>query len=137
MKDFNNIHINYHTSFVILHLNIASLNRYIDSLNTLLALITKPIKVICITEHKITKGYFLYKCLEVFMDDAGIFIKNDLTYKIRKDLEINEEDAYESVFIEIILQNQKNIIGGCIYRHPSSPIKYFNESFLNPTLQNI
>ena len=117
IKDFNDIDANHNTSFSIIHLNIASLNRHFDCLNNLLSTINKTIKLIGITEHKITEGNYLHKSLEGYNfifnhirsthGGAGIFIKNELTYKIRKDLEINEENAYESTFIEIVFDNEK------------------------------
>jgi len=53
IKTFNEIQFNKDTSFAVLHLNIASLNKYIDDINDLMASIYQPIKVIGITEHKI------------------------------------------------------------------------------------
>lgn len=45
-----------------------------------------------------------------------------------------KDDSYESIFVEISLPTQKNIICGCIYRHPSSSIADFNENVISPTL---
>ena len=43
----------------------------------------------------------------------------------------------ESVFIEICSKNKKNIIVGCIYRHPSMDLNEFNEEFFNPLMEKI
>ena len=43
----------------------------------------------------------------------------------------------ESVFIEICNKNKKNIIVGCIYRHPSMDLNVFNEELLNPLMEKI
>ena len=43
----------------------------------------------------------------------------------------------ESVFIEICNKNKKNIIVGCIYRHPSMDLNEFNEEFFNPLMEEI
>ena len=43
----------------------------------------------------------------------------------------------ESVFIEICSNNKKNIIVGCIYRHPSMDHNEFNEEFFNPLMEKI
>ena len=43
----------------------------------------------------------------------------------------------ESVFVEICNKNRKNIIVGCIYRHPSMDLNEFNQDFLNPLMEKI
>ena len=46
---------------------------------------------------------------------------------------------FESSFIEIIIPNKKNIVAGCIYRHPSSSISIeeFTKKYLDPILQKL
>ena len=47
-----------------------------------------------------------------------IYIKMDIKYKLRKDLQIYKGKELESTFIEFIQQGEnKNIITGCIYCH--------------------
>ena len=41
----------------------------------------------------------------------------------------------ESVFVEISNKNMKNVIIGCIYRHPSMNINGFSDEFLNPLME--
>ena len=43
----------------------------------------------------------------------------------------------ESVFVEICKKNKKNIIIGCVYRHPSMDLNEFNDEFRNPLLEKI
>ena len=43
----------------------------------------------------------------------------------------------ESVFAEICNKNMKNVIIGCIYRHPSMDLSEFNEEFLNPLMEKM
>ena len=54
-------------------------------------------------------------------------------------MQINSSGNHESTFIEIQLSNKKNLIVGCIYRHPNSGIS--TDDFLNyhldPILQKI
>ena len=47
--------------------------------------------------------------------------------------------VFESTFIEIILPGRKNLIVGCIYRHPSSnyAVNQFNNDHIEPLLQKI
>ena len=43
----------------------------------------------------------------------------------------------ESVFTEICNKNEKNIIIGCIYKHPSMDLHEFNEDYLDPLMEKI
>ena len=40
----------------------------------------------------------------------AIYIKNDIIYKVRNDLKIYQSEEIESVLIEIINSNERNII---------------------------
>ena len=62
-----------------------------------------------------------------------------MDYITRKDLQINSSSHFESIFIEIIFSNKKNLIVGCIYRHPNSSIsiKDFTNIHLEPILHKI
>ena len=68
---------------------------------------------------------------------ASFFISNNLIFKQRFDLEVKLLNVCESIFIELIFQNKKNIIFGCIYRHPSTSISNFTENFIRPLLQKL
>ena len=59
-----------------------------------------------------------------------LYIKNGINYKLGPDLNINKDKELESIFIEIITKNSKNIIVGCIYRHPCMHPQEFNSLFL-------
>ena len=58
-------------------------------------------------------------------------------YIIRDDLKIPSLGHFESMFIEIIFPNKKNMLIGCIYRHPSKSIKKFNDEIFDPLLDKI
>ena len=53
---------------------------------------------------------------------------------MRNSLKIYQSEKLESVFIEIIKSNNRNIIVGCVYCHPSMEVNEFNSLFLNDTL---
>ena len=58
----------------------------------------------------------------------------------RHDLDISDKE-FEASWIEINLKKSKNIIMGCIYRHPHSTnlnefISYFNECLSNLNKEN-
>ena len=133
-----------------MHLNIQSIFSHIDDLQTFLTL-SKEINfdVIGITETRIKKGdtnytstdikgYVTESCpTESSAGGALLYISNKLSYKIRNDLKIYQKKQLESIFIEIINKKTKNIIIGCIYRHPCMQINDFNQNFLTPLLEKI
>ena len=43
----------------------------------------------------------------------------------------------ESIFVEIINTNNKNIVVGCVYRHPSMEANEFNEHYLNILIEKL
>ena len=55
---------------------------------------------------------------------ALLYISDDLQYTERADLDsiAYKDKELESKFIEIIQANDKNIIVGCMYRHPSMSV---------------
>ena len=54
-------------------------------------------------------------------------------------LQLSSPNEFESTFLEIIIPGKKNLIIGCIYRHPSSSISIgdFSKYHLDPMLQMI
>ena len=130
------------SSFELFQVNIASLNAHIDDLKSVMARLNFNVDIIGISEHKILKdtlpsnninisGYkeFTYEPTETDFGGTGFYIKDNLDFNRRKDLQINSPKDYESMFIEIIFPTKKNLIIGCIYRHPSSQISV--EDFTN------
>ena len=63
---------------------------------------------------------------------ALLYISDCFQYTERADLDgiTYKDKELESKFIEIILVNNKNIIVGCIYRHPSMSVNEFNSDYL-------
>ena len=60
-----------------------------------------------------------------------MYIKNDNVYKVRNDLKVYKSKNLESIFIETINTNNKNIVVGCVYRHPSLDANEFNDHYLS------
>ena len=157
IRKFNKIKHDKESSFGMLHVNIASLNLHVDDLRTVLSRLEPNIDIIGITEHKIKKdkdgkvippsnninigGYeeFKFEPTGTTHGGAGFFIKNGIDYIERKELNLNSPSRHEAMFVEIILKNRKNLVIGCIYRHPSSDISItdFAEDHLEPILQKI
>ena len=141
IKNFNTSKIT-NNCFSLLHLNIASLVKHFDELNSLLHLISYEFSVIGITESKLKydllptvpinlSGYvYEHTPTETSFGGALIYISEKLIYKPRNDLLMYKPQFLESVFVEIIFPKKSNIIVGCIYRHPNMDIDEFNFSYL-------
>ena len=140
------------SSFGLFHANIASLNLHIDDLKLILSRLNFKFDIIGISEHKIRKdtlpsnnisipGYeeFIFEPTETTHGGTGFYIKDNIDYKTRKDLQINSPGDFESIFIEIQFPKKRNLIVGCVYRHPGSDISIqdFSNFHLSPILQKI
>ena len=115
--------------FSILNLNIRSIVNKFKSLKFLLETLKHTFSIVSLTEtwldNENCKKFKLDNFSYVSMNRSnkkgggvGMFISNDLNFKLRPDLNINEEGVSESLFIEIITTVGKNIIVGTIYRPP-------------------
>ena len=137
--------------FSVFHLNIASLSKHKDELETILTMLDYKFDVIGLTETKIIKnklptydinlnGYkHYYTPTESVKGGALLYINDQYNSKPRKDLEtlVYKTEQLESTFVEIINPGKKNTITGCIYRHPSMDVKEFNEEILNPLMEKL
>ena len=59
------------------------------------------------------------------------YIKDNIICKLRKDVKINKSKYLVSIFLEIINKSGKNIIVGCINRHPCMDLSKFDNDYLN------
>ena len=66
-----------------------------------------------------------------------IYIDQNVKYKIREDLKLCKSKEIESTFLEIIENNQKIVIVGCLYKHPSVAIQEFTNDFICPLLEKL
>ena len=84
------------------------------------------------------KGYKSYH-VHTESDKGGtlIYISDTLSPKQRPDLEskLYKSEVLESTIIEIINNHKKNVLVGCIYRHPSMDLEEFNHEYLIPFMQ--
>ena len=128
-------------------MNISSICRNFDGLQTLLARINVTFNVIGITETGLNKssirntnidlsGYsFEHTPTEANCGGALLYIDNNINYIVRDDLCIYRSKELESVFIEIINSKGKNTIVGCVYRHPCMNPTEFIDIYLSELLQ--
>ena len=137
-------------SFSLFHLNIASLAKNKEELETILNMIDLKFDVIGITETKIKcknpvidtniNGYKYYSTpTEADKGGAILHIKEECNVKPLPKLDkiIYKPKHLESVFIEICNKNKKNTIIGCIYRHPLMDLHEFNEDYFDVLMEKL
>ena len=137
LKDLGINHSKNH--FSLMHLNARSINKNIEAINQMLSSLEISFDLIGISETWIPEGNDLiqmenYKFLcngRKYRKGGGIgiYLKEAFNYKLRKDLSIFDEDIMESLFIELVSEENTNIIVGVIYRAPDSDVKSFLKSF--------
>ena len=152
VNQLNSLKIDLPSSFGLFHVNIASLDKHIDDLKLILSLLKYKFDVIGISEHKIFKdtlpsnniiipGYheFIFEPTGTTHGGTGFYLKDNIDYITRDDLQINSPSDFESMFIEIQFPKKNNLIVGCVYRHPTSKISVqdFTNLHLDPILQKI
>ena len=95
------------------------------------------------TKPKIDINLTGYKCYhtdtEAEKGGSLIYVSENINSKKRPDLEhlLYKPEVLESTFIEINNHRKKNILIGCIYRHPSMDLGEFNEDYLSPFMETI
>ena len=152
IKKFRNTKFDKKSSFGLFHANIASLNLHIDDLRDLLGQLDFTFDVIGISEHRIKKnqkpsnnidlqGYsaFEFESSETSCGGTGFYINEKHDFIKREDLRLNSTSDFEAMFVEIVLPDRKNLVVGCIYRHPSSKLSLndFNEQYIQPIIHKI
>ena len=73
----------------------------------------------------------------MFILPQNLHMVVQVNFKIRNDLELIPPGPTDFESTEIIIPNKKNIVVGCIYRHPSSSISIeeFTKKYLDPIFQ--
>ena len=113
----------------MMHFNIRSLQKNLTSLNDFILTVKKNPEIIAISETKLQDeniynisipGYvFLNTYSPTRAGGVGLYISKELTFIRRRDLQITG-DGIESCWVEIMREKEKNIVIGCIYRHPTT-----------------
>ena len=146
IQEYNVISKN-HLSY--LHLNISSLPYHIDDLRILLDSFLVLPDIIGITESNLhpcdfqitnidLEGYsYVHTPTEAKKGGALLYIKTGINYKLKKDLNIVKNKLLESIFIEVINEYEKNIIVGCVYKHPPMLPNEFTDDYLSPLIEKI
>ena len=63
-----------------------------------------------------------------------LYIDQNLKHKVRGNLNMYSKFLTESTFIEIMNTKQKNMIIGCIYKHPKQGTCIFNKNYILPLM---
>ena len=126
----------------IAHINIQSIRFKTDHLHIFLH--SNNIDILCVTEtwlsadiddnEIVIDGYYMCRKDRVFMEHGGIaiFIKEGIDYN--DDVNLNDDNNVEALFIEINLPCTKPILLGTVYRQPSSNAECLTN--IDLTMQN-
>ena len=134
-------------NFSIMHLNARSLLKNLDQLNLMLGSLKKSFSVIGISETWLTDctaelvnitGYSFISNHRKSKTGGGvgIYLHNDLQYKLLNECKLSDPEVIESLFVEITVPHGKNIIVGCVYRPPNQNTALFLDK-LNDILSYI
>ena len=131
-----------------LYVNILSLPFHFDELYALLSELNHCPGIRAISESHLKSStqsiikinlenyYVEHPPTESSNGGTSLYIKNDISYKLRNDLKIYKHKKLESIFIEIISKTSKNTIIGCVYKHPTLSISEFNNTYIKDLLVN-
>ena len=144
--DFLNEKIS-HNGLSIMHLNIASLQKHIDELRSLLYSLKHTFDIVSISETRLydekpltnieIDGFqFISTPTLTQCGGVGMYINSSLDFDLLKDLSVCHSNVCESIFVEIKNPSKKNIIVGNIYRHHTA-VEDFLNIFMRPTMQKI
>ena len=131
--------------FSLLHLNIASLGAHKDEFEDMLSILDLDFDILGLTETRIIKEQYPtydtsitgykehFTPTESTKGGTSLYINKNIESKERTDLDKNLyiPKKLESTFVELIITGKKNIIIGCIYKHPKLDINEFNILFEN------
>ena len=119
------------------HMNVSSLCHNFDDLQTLLTRINIKFNIIGITATRL-KGYTVeHTQTEANCGGALLYIENSMNYTIRGHLKIYKRKELYFIFIEVIKFKGRNLIIGCIYRHPSMNLTEFTDIYISELLRKI
>ena len=91
----------------------------------------------CITKISLPNSNYVYEHNPTSEVGKLLYLDKCLKYRLRKDLNICHKGMIESTFTEIINKDEKNMVAGCIYKHPKQTIPYFLDKHLLPLLEKL
>ena len=119
----------------LLSLNINGLPKKKDELSTLMETLDCKFDIIGLTETHLNEVSAKHATLEDYIlvsnsrkkkswGGVAIYLRSDMTFKRRTDVDIFEEGVLESIFIEVVLKGESLFIG-VVYRPPGSNLALF------------
>ena len=135
---------------LLIHINARSLVKNIDKIREFLYTLEILPDVICISESKLStfvdlsliqlENYsIVHNDSETSFGGTAIYISTNLSFKVRKDLDINIPGECEASFVELHTSDssfKRSVVLGSIYRHPHNNFNDFYEQFFE-TISNI
>ena len=127
------------TKFSAMHLNIRSINRNFSQLTNLLLSLEHQFHAIGISETWLKDSNHLFDIENYdFIHSnrkhrlgggVGLYLANNLDYKIRSNLTFDNSKSTDSLFVEVTIPKEKNIIIGVVKRAPDSNLRAFVKCF--------
>ena len=124
----------------IIYLNIGSVPLHIDELQNFLVTTNCYPSIIALAETKITQTVntefhphlenytYLNVASSTHFGSVGVFIKKDINYAVRQDLNMWQSKMWETLWLEIDFNKTKNFIG-VVYRHTGmTDIPFFSRT---------
>ena len=153
-KSLSSYPLSHLQPLLVMHCNTISLTNRFDRLREFLKKFPVMPHLIAITETRLKTSSnlqsinlpqytFCHADSLTLAGGVGVYIKDNLQFKVRSDLKFCNEGC-ENFWIELVPTNastnfnnkQKTIIFGVIYKHPSTNIDNFTDSF-EQTLQKL
>ena len=135
-------------TFNIFHSNLDGLESKFDELHNFITSTTLNLEIICLSEtsQKLNQDFGTNIMIDGYKTPfvqgskfnkggVAIYTKDDLNVFERDDLK-KIDDCFEVIWVEINVEKAKNIICGCVYRHPNSDIQVL-ENYINKCLTKI
>ena len=136
--------LSFKAGFSILHLIVRSFNKNQDLINSFISNLNFTFSIIALSETWFKDNIIdisNYNPISVPRQNrrsggTALYVHNSLSFKVRPDLNLiqtdrNDIDHSESVFVEIICRQSKNIIVGNVYRAHRTDIDSFNSDLSN------
>ena len=149
-SDFRLKYPDSNSNLSFLHLNVGSLAKHYDNINSFLTNLNFSFKVMGFTETRILETSIPHNLnfsdyspiinkTEASAGGTALFISSDLNFEERSDLSkiCYYKKELESSFCEIKFKHETNIIVGCIYKHPTMKIDNFQFNHFIPLLQTL
>ena len=128
-----------------MHLNIRSLPRKLEKLSDYLLGISAKFSLIGLSETWLSadSGFVNIPSYDFVNQDrkgksgggVAFYLDEKLEFKIRADLNYNDPDVLEALFIEVFNPHGKNVIAGVLYRAPNNNFQFLILLLVNKTIR--